>query len=90
MGFAMHLHKLPVVIISDVFLHHLMLAEHSSELAAYWFEMKTLCLWKCAVSLVAEATTHSSLEGGNIALVVFILVFVLSVLLGGAYVYVSR
>ncbi|KAK7895439.1 hypothetical protein WMY93_020764 [Mugilogobius chulae] len=39
---------------------------------------------------VAEATAHSTLEGGKIALSIFILVLVLSVLLGGAYVYVTR
>uniref|UniRef100_A0A3B4AXV4 Uncharacterized protein n=1 Tax=Periophthalmus magnuspinnatus TaxID=409849 RepID=A0A3B4AXV4_9GOBI len=38
----------------------------------------------------AEATAHSTLEGGKIALSIFILVLVLSVLLGGAYVYVTR
>ncbi|AWP00621.1 putative seizure 6-like protein [Scophthalmus maximus] len=39
---------------------------------------------------VAEATAGSTLDGGNIALAVFILVLLLSVLLGGAYVYVTR
>uniref|UniRef100_A0A7N5ZZ89 Seizure related 6 homolog (mouse)-like n=1 Tax=Anabas testudineus TaxID=64144 RepID=A0A7N5ZZ89_ANATE len=39
---------------------------------------------------VAEATAGSSLDGGNIALAIFILVLLLSVLLGGAYVYVTR
>uniref|UniRef100_H2VEM8 Seizure related 6 homolog like n=1 Tax=Takifugu rubripes TaxID=31033 RepID=H2VEM8_TAKRU len=38
----------------------------------------------------AEATAGSTLDGGNIALAVFILVLLLSVLLGGAYVYVTR
>uniref|UniRef100_A0A7N6A6N0 Seizure related 6 homolog (mouse)-like n=1 Tax=Anabas testudineus TaxID=64144 RepID=A0A7N6A6N0_ANATE len=37
-----------------------------------------------------EATAGSSLDGGNIALAIFILVLLLSVLLGGAYVYVTR
>ncbi|XP_072227605.1 seizure 6-like protein isoform X2 [Leuresthes tenuis] len=39
---------------------------------------------------VAEATAGSPLGGGNIALAIFILVLLLSVLLGGAYVYVTR
>ncbi|KAM8743974.1 seizure 6-like protein isoform 4-T4 [Acanthopagrus schlegelii] len=39
---------------------------------------------------VAEATAGSTLDGGNIALAIFILVLLLSVLLGGAYVYVTR
>ncbi|XP_034997532.1 seizure 6-like protein isoform X1 [Hippoglossus stenolepis] len=39
---------------------------------------------------VAEATAGSTLDGGNIALAVFILVLLLSVLLGGAYIYVTR
>lgn len=46
-------------------------------------------LCSSAVS-VAEATAGSTLDGGNIALAVFILVLLLSVLLGGAYVYVTR
>ncbi|KAJ8286693.1 hypothetical protein GJAV_G00042110, partial [Gymnothorax javanicus] len=39
---------------------------------------------------VAEAAAGSSLDGGNMALAIFILVLLLSVLLGGAYVYVTR
>uniref|UniRef100_A0A3P9ITM7 Seizure related 6 homolog (mouse)-like n=1 Tax=Oryzias latipes TaxID=8090 RepID=A0A3P9ITM7_ORYLA len=39
---------------------------------------------------VAEATAGSPLDGGNVALAIFILVLLLSVLLGGAYVYVTR
>ncbi|XP_028827782.1 seizure 6-like protein isoform X2 [Denticeps clupeoides] len=39
---------------------------------------------------VAEAAADSSLDGGNMALAIFILVLLLSVLLGGAYVYVTR
>uniref|UniRef100_A0A8C4DIM4 Seizure related 6 homolog like n=1 Tax=Dicentrarchus labrax TaxID=13489 RepID=A0A8C4DIM4_DICLA len=39
---------------------------------------------------VAEATAGSTLDGGNVALAIFILVLLLSVLLGGAYVYVTR
>ncbi|XP_015256444.1 PREDICTED: seizure 6-like protein [Cyprinodon variegatus] len=38
----------------------------------------------------AEATAASPLSGGNIALAIFILVLLLSVLLGGVYVYVTR
>uniref|UniRef100_A0A3Q1H2G8 Seizure related 6 homolog (mouse)-like n=1 Tax=Acanthochromis polyacanthus TaxID=80966 RepID=A0A3Q1H2G8_9TELE len=37
-----------------------------------------------------EATAGSPLDGGNIGLAIFILVMLLSVLLGGAYVYVTR
>ncbi|XP_028458131.1 seizure 6-like protein isoform X1 [Perca flavescens] len=39
---------------------------------------------------VAEATAGSTLDGGNIALAIFILVLLLTVLLGGTYVYVTR
>ncbi|KAK5851526.1 hypothetical protein PBY51_023073 [Eleginops maclovinus] len=39
---------------------------------------------------VARATAGSTMDGGNIALAIFIIVLVLSVLLGGAYVYVTR
>ncbi|XP_031433078.1 seizure 6-like protein isoform X2 [Clupea harengus] len=39
---------------------------------------------------VAEAAASSSLDGGNMALAIFILVLLLSVLLGGVYVYVTR
>uniref|UniRef100_A0A3Q3L5X7 Seizure related 6 homolog like n=1 Tax=Mastacembelus armatus TaxID=205130 RepID=A0A3Q3L5X7_9TELE len=39
---------------------------------------------------LAEATAGTTLDGGNIALAIFILVLLLSVLLGGAYVYVTR
>ncbi|KAL2099859.1 hypothetical protein ACEWY4_004253 [Coilia grayii] len=39
---------------------------------------------------VAEAAAGSSLDGGNMALAIFILVLLLSVLLGGLYVYVTR
>lgn len=50
---------------------------------------KNPSLHVCCLS-VAEATAGSTLDGGNIALAVFILVLLLSVLLGGAYVYVTR
>uniref|UniRef100_A0A1A8KDY7 Seizure related 6 homolog like n=1 Tax=Nothobranchius kuhntae TaxID=321403 RepID=A0A1A8KDY7_NOTKU len=39
---------------------------------------------------VAEATAGSPLDGGNITLAIFILILLLSVMLGGAYVYVTR
>ncbi|XP_056289203.1 seizure 6-like protein [Pseudoliparis swirei] len=39
---------------------------------------------------VAEAPVGSGLDGGNIALAIFILVLLLSALVGGAYVYVTR
>uniref|UniRef100_A0A8C9TI33 Seizure related 6 homolog like n=1 Tax=Scleropages formosus TaxID=113540 RepID=A0A8C9TI33_SCLFO len=41
----------------------------------------------CVCNLWAR---HSSFDGGNMALAIFILVLLLSVLLGGAYVYVTR
>lgn len=44
----------------------------------------------CCYTSVAEATAGSTMDGGNIALAIFILVLLLSVLLGGAYVYVTR
>ncbi|XP_031664782.1 seizure 6-like protein isoform X2 [Oncorhynchus kisutch] len=37
-----------------------------------------------------EAAAGSGLDGGNMALAIFILVLLLSVLLGGAYVYITR
>ena len=49
----------------------------------FWF------FYVCRLS-VAEATAGSTLDGGNIALAIFLLVLLLSVLLGGAYVYVTR
>lgn len=42
------------------------------------------------VCLVAEAAAESSLEGGNMALAIFIPVLLISLLLGGAYIYVTR
>ncbi|XP_036450277.1 seizure 6-like protein [Colossoma macropomum] len=39
---------------------------------------------------VAEATAESSLDGGSMALAIFILVLLLSVLLGGTYIYLTR
>ncbi|XP_053224438.1 seizure 6-like protein isoform X3 [Podarcis raffonei] len=39
---------------------------------------------------VAEAAAETSLEGGNMALAIFIPVLVVSLLLGGAYVYITR
>lgn len=39
---------------------------------------------------VAEAAAGSSLDGGNMALAIFILLLLLSVLLGGLYIYVTR
>ncbi|XP_053135921.1 seizure 6-like protein isoform X2 [Hemicordylus capensis] len=40
--------------------------------------------------LEAEAAAETSLEGGNMALAIFIPVLVVSLLLGGAYVYITR
>ena len=42
------------------------------------------------VLLVAEAAAETSLEGGNMALAIFIPVLIISLLLGGAYVYLTR
>ncbi|KAM9456526.1 seizure 6-like protein [Clarias gariepinus] len=39
---------------------------------------------------VAEATTESSLDGGSMALGIFILVLLLSIFLGGTYIYIRR
>uniref|UniRef100_A0A8C1V0A9 Seizure related 6 homolog (mouse)-like n=1 Tax=Cyprinus carpio TaxID=7962 RepID=A0A8C1V0A9_CYPCA len=39
---------------------------------------------------VAEAAADSSFDGGSMALAIFILVLLVSVLLGGAYIYVTR
>ncbi|XP_075070555.1 seizure 6-like protein isoform X2 [Mixophyes fleayi] len=39
---------------------------------------------------VAEAAAETSLEGGNMALAIFIPVVIISVLLGGAYIYITR
>ncbi|XP_054851862.1 seizure 6-like protein [Eublepharis macularius] len=39
---------------------------------------------------VAEAAAQTSLEGGNMALAIFIPVLLVSLLLGGAYVYITR
>lgn len=42
------------------------------------------------VLLVAEAAAETSLEGGNMALAIFIPVLIISLLLGGAYIYITR
>ncbi|KAM6166072.1 seizure 6-like protein isoform 5-T5 [Erethizon dorsatum] len=42
------------------------------------------------VCKVAEAAAESSLEGGNMALAIFIPVLIISLLLGGAYIYITR
>ncbi|KAF6278477.1 seizure related 6-like protein like [Rhinolophus ferrumequinum] len=39
---------------------------------------------------VAEAAAETSLEGGNMALAIFIPVLLISLLLGGAYIYITR
>lgn len=39
---------------------------------------------------VAEAAAETSLEGGNMALAIFIPVVIISLLLGGAYIYITR
>lgn len=42
------------------------------------------------ILLVAEAAAETSLEGGNMALAIFIPVLIISLLLGGAYIYLTR
>ncbi|EAW59713.1 seizure related 6 homolog (mouse)-like, isoform CRA_c [Homo sapiens] len=42
------------------------------------------------VCKVAEAAAETSLEGGNMALAIFIPVLIISLLLGGAYIYITR
>ncbi|XP_043924416.1 seizure 6-like protein [Protopterus annectens] len=39
---------------------------------------------------VAEAAAETSLEGGNMALAIFIPIIIISLLLGGAYIYITR
>jgi hypothetical protein len=39
---------------------------------------------------VAEAAAESSLDGGNVALAISVPVLVILLLLGGAYIYVTR
>lgn len=39
---------------------------------------------------VAEAAAETSLEGGNMALAIFLPVLIISLLLGGAYIYITR
>lgn len=42
------------------------------------------------VCSVAEAAAETSLEGGSMALAIFIPALVISLLLGGAYIYITR
>uniref|UniRef100_A0A8C6D951 Seizure related 6 homolog like n=1 Tax=Moschus moschiferus TaxID=68415 RepID=A0A8C6D951_MOSMO len=42
------------------------------------------------VCKVAEAAAETSLEGGSVALAIFIPVLIMSLLLGGAYIYITR
>ncbi|XP_066870597.1 seizure 6-like protein isoform X2 [Kogia breviceps] len=41
-------------------------------------------------ALEAEAAAETSLEGGNVALAIFVPVLIISLLLGGAYIYITR
>ncbi|KAI5133279.1 Seizure 6-Like Protein [Manis pentadactyla] len=41
-------------------------------------------------ALEAEAAAETSLEGGNMALAIFLPVLIISLLLGGAYIYITR
>uniref|UniRef100_A0A803XRE6 Seizure related 6 homolog like n=1 Tax=Meleagris gallopavo TaxID=9103 RepID=A0A803XRE6_MELGA len=44
----------------------------------------------CSPPHIAEAAAETSLEGGNMALAIFIPVLIISLLLGGAYIYITR
>uniref|UniRef100_A0A8C3GFI6 Seizure related 6 homolog like n=1 Tax=Cairina moschata TaxID=8855 RepID=A0A8C3GFI6_CAIMO len=55
-----------------------------------WTSRLPHCVCKDLVLLVAEAAAETSLEGGNMALAIFIPVLIISLLLGGAYIYITR
>ncbi|KAL2767616.1 seizure 6-like protein isoform 4 precursor [Daubentonia madagascariensis] len=46
--------------------------------------------WNGPLPVCKEAAAETSLEGGNMALAVFIPVLIISLLLGGAYIYITR
>uniref|UniRef100_A0A8C7N5Z5 Seizure 6-like protein n=1 Tax=Oncorhynchus kisutch TaxID=8019 RepID=A0A8C7N5Z5_ONCKI len=56
---------------------------------SFWSGPLPLCRGEAQPPIV-EAAAGSGLDGGNMALAIFILVLLLSVLLGGAYVYITR
>uniref|UniRef100_A0A8D2JHS8 Seizure related 6 homolog like n=1 Tax=Sciurus vulgaris TaxID=55149 RepID=A0A8D2JHS8_SCIVU len=65
--------------------------EGSSLLTCYSRETGTP-IWTSRLPhcVLAEAAAESSLEGGNVALAIFIPVLLISLLLGGAYIYITR
>ncbi|KAM6166073.1 seizure 6-like protein isoform 6-T6 [Erethizon dorsatum] len=65
--------------------------EGSSLLTCYSRETGTP-IWTSRLPhcVLAEAAAESSLEGGNMALAIFIPVLIISLLLGGAYIYITR
>uniref|UniRef100_A0A4W2F595 Seizure 6-like protein n=1 Tax=Bos indicus x Bos taurus TaxID=30522 RepID=A0A4W2F595_BOBOX len=46
--------------------------------------------WNGPLPVCKEAAAETSLEGGNMALAIFIPVLIISLLLGGAYIYITR
>uniref|UniRef100_A0A8C2BFN5 Seizure related 6 homolog (mouse)-like n=1 Tax=Cyprinus carpio TaxID=7962 RepID=A0A8C2BFN5_CYPCA len=55
-----------------------------------WTSRLPHCVCEFPQMFLAEATADSSFDGGSMALAIFILVLLVSVLLGGAYIYVTR
>uniref|UniRef100_A0A8C2YPM0 Seizure related 6 homolog like n=1 Tax=Chinchilla lanigera TaxID=34839 RepID=A0A8C2YPM0_CHILA len=64
--------------------------EGSSLLTCYSRETGTPIWTSRLPHCVSEAAAESSLEGGNMALAIFIPVLIISLLLGGAYIYITR
>uniref|UniRef100_A0A8C8TTB5 Seizure related 6 homolog like n=1 Tax=Peromyscus maniculatus bairdii TaxID=230844 RepID=A0A8C8TTB5_PERMB len=64
--------------------------EGSSLLTCYSRETGTPIWTSRLPHCVSEAAAESSLEGGNMALAIFIPVLLISLLLGGAYIYITR
>uniref|UniRef100_A0A667I9H7 Seizure related 6 homolog like n=1 Tax=Lynx canadensis TaxID=61383 RepID=A0A667I9H7_LYNCA len=64
--------------------------EGSSLLTCYSRETGTPIWTSAPAPLLAEAAAETSLEGGNMALAIFIPVLIISLLLGGAYIYITR
>uniref|UniRef100_A0A452H797 Uncharacterized protein n=1 Tax=Gopherus agassizii TaxID=38772 RepID=A0A452H797_9SAUR len=55
-----------------------------------WTSRLPHCVCKLDSVLYTEAAAETSLEGGNMALAIFIPVLIISLLLGGAYIYITR
>uniref|UniRef100_A0A452UJX4 Seizure related 6 homolog like n=1 Tax=Ursus maritimus TaxID=29073 RepID=A0A452UJX4_URSMA len=64
--------------------------EGSSLLTCYSRETGTPIWTSRLPHCVSEAAAETSLEGGNMALAIFIPVLIISLLLGGAYIYITR